>query len=307
VSRWYLIALANIQSLQGDGDLRHLQPDEYYKHALGKGGRKRTAALALEDDAGLDGLARLLDAPAAPAKREPEQKKAKHDATAAGAARTIHPKTHRWGAALLTFAEKATGKKSWQATCHRLHSHKPVGNQKGICRKTVSVTLACPDEIALKLVKLWVARAANHPTRVQHKNLKPTQSQLPENDEELEMMKPPEDYNSDDGREVPEEVREAPAAHPARARRGRGQAKAKAHADVLCRGRGRGSGRGRRIIAESLPSLPAAVEPAAVEPAVEPESSIAPLAAAVDCPSDSSEPASSSTSTSTDTSDSSAD
>ena len=58
---------------------------------------------------------------------------------AKGSSKTVDPRTHMWGAALITYSDRHRGL-IIQCTCHRSRSHaNPDPSKKSECRKTFKV------------------------------------------------------------------------------------------------------------------------------------------------------------------------
>ena len=157
---------------------------------------------AIEPDAG--DLAALMDG-APPAKRGRGNPKggSRRGGGRGGVQGRRHHRDERttpWGSALLTYSTKRDGTKVVQATCHRRHAHAPLpGKPSTVCRTTYNVTANHSEEDCVRLCKMWVTKAHDYHTRLRHQGKRFSLDEL-DNDEELEVHKPPADYNSgDDG------------------------------------------------------------------------------------------------------------
>jgi hypothetical protein len=136
-------------------------------------------------------------------------------------------KTFTWGPCLITHSTNKKGVQCYEAKCHRLVAHKNLGGkQRTTCRKRIDITAAMPEEHVLRRLKTWVAQASDYTSRLRHQRWKCTLDEALD-DEQLEMLKPRDDYRSDeDGVAVAKVVRGRGRGKTARGR-GRGAASSK--------------------------------------------------------------------------------
>ena len=233
VSRSYLMALASADTLSSN-DILHFKTDGYYKELM-SGVEKPLShgLLQLEGDVGMD-----MDPPAKRVKivgggagvafesgggicDKPAKKRAqKHS-------KVNSDKTFTWGPCLITHSTNKKGVQCYEAKCHRLVAHKNLGGkQRTTCRKRIDITAAMPEEHVLRRLKTWVAQASDYTSRLRHQRWKCTLDEALD-DEQLEMLKPRDDYRSDeDGVAVAKVVRGRGRGKTARGR-GRGAASSK--------------------------------------------------------------------------------
>ena len=225
VCQSYLLALLSPDVMRKHGHLevRRLQKAAYYHELFGqacrrKGARKKAGHVQMLDDAGVDAmdLVALEDAVAMPkakpkAKRAPQpiRDTAEADADAslppevsrapAGrAARSIHPKTFRWGACLFTCKPSKSGAAAYQVTCPRICAHRHTGGQKTSCTKTKSFDPAdsSAESLTIRQLKFWVLQARDFASRAEH--MQNCDFLDPPGNEDLEARKIPSDYETED-------------------------------------------------------------------------------------------------------------
>ena len=207
--------------------IEHFKTDAYYRYLLStsqKRSGKRSRKDAIEDDAG--DLSVLMDAPT----KRPRLGRGGGGRGRGGVPGRFHStdeRSHKWGAATITYSTKKDGSTVVQGTCHRLHSHPHApGRPSTKCRQTFTVTEAHPVEDCERLIKWWIGAAHDFHRRLDHQAKRYGLDEIGD-DLAIEGLQPPSDYDS-----TPEEVAAARAREAARKPRrvGRFRIRAKAAA-----------------------------------------------------------------------------
>ena len=226
VCRNYLLALLcpDLVRKNGHENVRHLQSSSYYAELFGarKVSRRGDKALRREGvlilpDQGTDALADVVEAKKLPRKQKPKRLEqpgqapavadAKPSESAGGSVpdvaegaggqvrargRAVHHKSFRWGAVAFTFKQP----RSYQVTCPRICTHRHAAGKNTACTKTKTFANEDEEALVIRQLKFWVSQAPKYASRRDHMNR--CEFLAPPSDAELEALKIPSDYETED-------------------------------------------------------------------------------------------------------------